>query len=198
MERELEVALVIRLRAGDISAFDEIYDVFNHRLLSFLTRMAKNRSVAEDLLEETWLRLVSSGEDLHAETRLGPWLFTVARNLYLSHCRSRAREHSYTADLILLWPGGLPQSPYDLASLDEFEERLEAAIASLPPMYREVLLLVTVEQLRPVEAARVCGISPESLRQRLSRARGQILRLLDNHDPSIEAVRKEGDHDTRR
>jgi RNA polymerase sigma-70 factor, ECF subfamily len=94
MERELEAALVIRLRAGDISAFDEIYDVFNHRLLSFLTRMAKNRSVAEDLLEETWLRLVSSGEDLHAETRLGPWLFTVARNLYLSHCRSRAREHS--------------------------------------------------------------------------------------------------------
>jgi len=188
MERELEVALVIRLRAGDISAFDEIYDVFNHRLLSFLTRMAKNRSVAEDLLEETWLRLVSSGEDLHAETRLGPWLFTVARNLYLSHCRSRAREHSYTADLILLWPGGHPQSPYDLASLNELEERLEAAIASLPPIHREVLLLVAVEQLRPVEAARVCGISPESLRQRLSRARGQVSRFLTNHDPSIKAV----------
>ena len=198
MERELEIALVTRLRAGDISAFDEIYDVFNHRLLGFLTRMAKNRSVAEDLLEETWLRLVSSGEDLHAETRLGPWLFTVARNLYLSHCRSRAREHSYTADLILLWPGGLPQSPYDLASLNELEERLEAAIASLPPIYREVLLLVAVEQLRPVEAARVCGISPESLRQRLSRARGQISRFPTSHDPSMTAVRKEGDHDTRR
>jgi len=198
MERELEIALVIRLPAGDISAFDEIYDVFNHRLLSFLTRMAKNRSVAEDLLEETWLRLVSSGEDLHAETRLGPWLFTVARNLYLSHCRSRAREHSYTADLILLWPGGHPQSPYDLASLNELEERLEAAIASLPPIYREVVLLVAVEQLRPVEAARVCGISPESLRQRLSRARGQISRFLTSHDPSIAAVRKEGDDDTRR
>ena len=53
VERELEIALVIRLRAGDVTAFDEIYDVFNHRLLSFLTRMAKNRSVAEDLLEET-------------------------------------------------------------------------------------------------------------------------------------------------
>jgi hypothetical protein len=46
MERELEVALVIRLRAGDITAFDAIYDVFNLRLLSFLTRMAKNRSIA--------------------------------------------------------------------------------------------------------------------------------------------------------
>lgn len=111
MERELEVALVSRLRAGDVTAFDEIYDVFNRRLLSFLTRMAKNRSVAEDLAEETWLRLVSGGEDLDADTRLGPWLFTVARNLYLSHCRSRAREHSYTADLICFGRAGFPNLP---------------------------------------------------------------------------------------
>jgi RNA polymerase sigma-70 factor (ECF subfamily) len=198
MEREHEVALVIRLRSGDVTAFDYVYDVFNHRLLSFLTRMAKSRSVAEDLVEETWLRLVSGGEDLRADTRLGPWLFTVARNLYISHCRSRAREHSGAADLILLWPRALPQSPFDVASMNELEERLEAAIASLPPMYREVILLVGVEQLRPVDAAKVCGISPESIRQRLSRARALMSRFLANHDPSIEAIRKEVSHETRR
>jgi RNA polymerase sigma-70 factor (ECF subfamily) len=98
VERELQVDLVSRLRAGDKTAFDEIFSVFNHRLLSFLTRMARNRSVAEDLVEETWLRLVSSGEDLRGDTRLGPWLFTVARNLYVSYCRPgesrvRARCH---------------------------------------------------------------------------------------------------------
>jgi len=189
MEREREVALVRRLRAGDITAFDAIFDAFNQRLLSFLTRMAKNRSVAEDLLEETWLRLVSGGEDLHADTRLGPWLFTVARNLYFSHCRNRAREQSYTADLTLLWPGEIPQSPFDVASLNEFEQRLEAALALLPPMYREVLLLVGVEGLRPVDAARVCGINPESLRQRLSRARQLISRLMTDQNPFLEAVR---------
>jgi RNA polymerase sigma factor (sigma-70 family) len=160
--------------------------------------MAKSRSIAEDLLEETWLRLISGGEDLQADTRLGPWLFTVAHNLYISHCRSRAREHSSAADLILLWPGGLPQSPFDLASLSEFEERLEAAIASMPPVYREVLLLVGVEQLRPVDAAKVCGIRPESPRQRLSRARTLISRFLADHDPSAQAIRKEVSHDTRR
>jgi len=142
--------------------------------------MAKNRSVAEDLVEETWLRLVSGGDDLDADTRLGPWLFTVARNLYISHCRSRAREHSCQAALILLWPRELSQSPFDLASLGEFEQRLEAAIASLPPAYREALLLVGVEQLRPVDAAKVCGISPESLRQRLSRARKLISESVRN------------------
>lgn len=198
MERELELALVMRMRAGDATAFEEIFDVFNQRLLSFLARMARNRSIAEDLLEETWLRLVSGGEDLDGDTRLGPWLFTVARNLYISHCRSRAREHSGVADLILLWPGEHPQSPFETASVNEFEERLEAAIGCLPPMYREVLLLVGMEQLRPVDAARVCGISPESLRQRLSRARALLSRVLTDRDASREAVRKKVSHAARR
>src|SRR5437879_1273329 len=80
MERNLEVALVVRLQAGDTTAFDEIYDTLNPRLLSFLRRMARDRAVAEDLLEETWLRLVLAREDLRPDTRLVPWLFTVARN----------------------------------------------------------------------------------------------------------------------
>jgi len=182
MERELEAAVVRRLRAGEAAAFDEVYDAFNRRLLSFLARMTKNRSAAEDLVEETWLRLVSARQDLREDTRLGPWLFTVARNLYVSYCRSRAREHSSTPDLILLWPGGLPQTPYEVASRNEFEQRLEEAIAALPPMYREALLLVAVEQLRAVDAAEVCGISAESLRQRLSRARALLSRFLAGGD----------------
>ena len=183
VERELELELVSRLRAGDSTAFDEIYVVFNRRLLNFLARMARNRSVAEDLLEETWLRLVSAGEDLRADTRLGPWLFTVARNLYVDYCRSRVRETAYTDDLVFLWPGERPRTPFDLASLTEFEERLEAAIAELPPIYREVILLVGVQQMRPVEAAEVCGISPESLRQRLKRARDALSRYLAAQGP---------------
>jgi len=198
VEPEIEVALVWRLRAGDSAAFDEIYAVFNQRLLSFLTRMAKNRSVAEDLLEETWLRLVSSAEDLRADTRLGPWLFTVARNLYVSYCRSRVREWAYTADLVLLWPGELPRTPFDVASLNEFEERLEAAIAYLPPIYREAILLVGVEQLRPVDAAKVCGVSAESLRQRLKRARELISRFVTDQDSFAKTGRKELSHVTKR
>ena len=92
---------------------------------------------------------------------------------------------------MLLWPSELPQSPFDLASLSEFEERLEAAIASLPPIYREALLLVAVEQLRPVDAAKVCGITPESLRQRLSRARVLISQFLTDQDRSEKVVCKE-------
>lgn len=135
--------------------------------------------MAEDLLEETWLRLVAQAGRLRADTRLGPWLFTVARNLHVSYCRSRMLEESHTADMIGLWPAGLRCSPFEETAASEFERRIEAALAGLPVAYREVLLLVAIEGLRPAEAATVCGVSSEALRQRLSRARALLAQRLD-------------------
>jgi RNA polymerase sigma-70 factor (ECF subfamily) len=174
MDREVELSLVRRLRDADTGAFDQIYNTFNLQLYNFLTRLSGSRDVAEDLVEETWLRLVSASATLDPDTRIAPWLFTVGRNLYVSYCRSRGREQSYTSDFLLLWPDRLSPSPFDWASANESEVRLNAALAALPVKYREALLLVGVEGLRPAEAAAVCGISPEAFRQRLSRARALI------------------------
>jgi DNA-directed RNA polymerase specialized sigma24 family protein len=56
MDRECELALVARLRAGDAAAFDAVHELFNAPLFNFLARLSRRRDVAEDLLEETWLR----------------------------------------------------------------------------------------------------------------------------------------------
>jgi len=174
MEREVEISLVRRLRNGDESAFDEIYGAFNARLYRFLNRMARNQDVAEDLVEETWLRFVSNSGDLDPDTRLGAWLFTVARNLYISYCRSRSREQSYATDLLALWPDDGSCSPLGSVVSKQFEARLESALEELPPTYREALLLVGVEGFRPIEAAAICGVSAEAFRQRLSRGRNLL------------------------
>jgi RNA polymerase sigma factor (sigma-70 family) len=179
MDRDAELELVRRLRAGDTAAFDVVHAVFNTRLFTFLARLARSRDIAEDLVEETWLRLVAQAARLREDTRLGPWLFTVARNLHLSYCRSRMLEESHMPDLIGLWPAGLCVSPFEETAASEFEWRIEAALARLPVAYREVILLVAIEGLRPAEAASVCGISPEALRQRLSRARALLVQRLD-------------------
>jgi len=180
MDRESELALVARLRAGDAGAFDVVYDHFNARLFNFLARLARRREVAEELLEETWLRLVSRAPRLAADTRLGPWLFTVARNLHVSYRRSRALEDSHAVGLLGLWPSGMPQpSPFEFASASQTERRLEEAIGALPVVYREALLLVVMEGLRPAEAAAVCGIGSDAMRQRLSRARAKLAAHLE-------------------
>jgi RNA polymerase sigma factor (sigma-70 family) len=180
MDRDSELALVARLRAGDAAAFDAVLEHFNTPLFNFLTRLSRRRDVAEDLLDETWLRLVARARLLREDTHLGAWLFTVARNLYASYCRSRLVEDSHVASLIGLWPCGTPQpSPFESIAATERERRIEAVLAALPLLYREALLLVGVQGMSIAEACEVCGVSPEAMRQRVSRARALLSRRLD-------------------
>jgi RNA polymerase sigma-70 factor (ECF subfamily) len=192
MDRDCEVALIARLRAGEAAAFDAVLDHFNRPVFNFLLRLSRRREVAEELLEETWLRLVARAPALREDTHLGPWLFTVARNLYVSYCRSRLVEDSHVASLIGLWPCGTRQpSPFESIAATEGERRIEAAIAALPVMYREALLLVGVQGLSITEACEVCGTSPEAMRQRVSRARALLARRLDEAAaPTLRRLRE--------
>jgi RNA polymerase sigma factor (sigma-70 family) len=186
MERELELELVARLKNNDSAAFDAVHAEFNARLFNFLARVSRRRDVAEDLLEETWLRFVDVLPRLHDDTRLGPLLFKIARNLHISYCRSRAIEDQHAPGMIGLWPSGSPgPSPFEATVARETGERLDEALASLPAMYREALLLVAVEELKPADAAVICGISPEAMRQRISRARAMLAKRLDGRDAAI-------------
>ena len=179
VERETELALVRRLKQGDGASFDLVYDGFRPRLFGFLVRLSRRRDVAEDLLAETWLRLVSRSRTLADDTRLGPWLFTVARNLYYSYCRSRMCDDERVSELTCLWPAPERlESQFDAVATGELEQRIERGLASLPLREREALLLVAVEGLAPCEAAAVCGVTPDALRQRLSRARAALRRKL--------------------
>ena len=191
MDRDSELALVARLRSGDPDAFDAVHDAFNARLFNFLARLSRRREVAEDLLEETWMRLVARAAQLRPDTQLGPWLFTVARNLYASYRRSRVLEDSHAAGLIGLWPSGSPHpSPFEIATANETARRIETAIGALPLAHREALLLVVVEGLKPAEAAVICGVSPEAMRQRLSRARGSLALSLEADSPAIALLKE--------
>ncbi|HWN86822.1 MAG TPA: RNA polymerase sigma factor [Vicinamibacterales bacterium] len=185
MDRESELALVDRLRAGDTAAFDAVHAAFNARLYGFLARLARSRDVAEDLLEDTWMRFVTHADQLRPDTRLGPWLFTVARNVHVTWCRARAVESRATATLDL-WPITVPfDSPFERTAGNELERRIEAALGALPVEAREVLLLVGMEGLTPSEAAAVCGVTPEAMRQRLKRARAELSRRLDDPEPKV-------------
>lgn len=182
MDRESELALVARLRDSDPVAFDSVHAAFNARLFNFLARLSRRRDVAEDLLEETWLRVVENAARLRDDTQLAPWLFTIARNLHVSYCRTRALDDAAVAS-VSLWPVmPAPPSPFEATAANELEARLESVIASMPRLHREALLLVAAEGLTPAEAAKVCGVSAEAMRQRLSRARSMLADRLVSSD----------------
>jgi RNA polymerase sigma-70 factor (ECF subfamily) len=191
MNRDTEIVLVARLRRGDAEAFDAIHEAFHTRLFTFLLRLCRRRDVAEDLLEETWLRLVKHAHRLRPDTSLQAWLFTVARRLHVSYVRTRVLEDSATAGLIALWPFSVDRSsPFEEAAASELQRRIERALASMPLASREALLLVGVAGVSHADAADVCRISPEAFRQRLSRARATLARALSESPPGARVLKE--------
>lgn len=149
---------------------DAAFDSWSGRLNGYLRRMGASPEVAEELVQETFVRLVRAAPRLADDTRLGAWLYTVAHNLWRSHRRWAWVDGTRLLELAGR-PRGGPASPAELFAADETRARLEAAVARLPEVQREVFLLVVVEGLEPQEAADVLGISAEAARQRLARAR---------------------------
>jgi RNA polymerase sigma factor (sigma-70 family) len=181
VEPEFERQLVARLKAGDAAAFEAVYEAYRPRLFSFLARLSRRRDVAEDLLDETWLRLVACAARLSDDTCLAAWLFTVARNLHASWRRHRALDEDRIVEAPAVWPDPTPGvSPFDAAARDETERRLERALAGLSLRDREVLLLVTSGGMDADEAARALGLSSAALRKRLQRARERLAAAMDS------------------
>jgi RNA polymerase sigma-70 factor (ECF subfamily) len=190
---EDERRLVARLRAGEIAVFDAVYERWRARIFAFLVRLTRDRATSEDLLQETFLRLARAARRLAEDTRVGAFLFTVARNLAVSHRRWALLDLSRLRELAL-WSaargGRDPLSPFERCAASETERRLERAVAALAPRYREVVLLVLVEEMAPAEAALVLGIDSAALRQRLARARAMMRAALEEQEGASPAARR--------
>jgi RNA polymerase sigma-70 factor (ECF subfamily) len=187
MAGESERALIERLRQGDSAAFDALYDQHRARIFSFLARMTGRRELAEDLVQETFLRLVRFAPRLAPDTRLGVWLLSVARNVCLSYYRWSAVDRGSLFTLRQREDADAPVSPFDMTSARELERRVERALGQLSFEYREVLILTAIERLPQEEIARMLQLSPEAVRQRLSRARKLLTKALERaEDTSLE------------
>jgi len=171
-----EPTLVAALRRGDAAAFDRVYHAYHPRLFAFLLRLSGRRDTAEDLLQETWLKLAKAAPGRREDTTLAALLFTIARNAFISHRRwamldlSRLVTVGFDAVANIAAEGD-PAESHERARAIAI---LEGALAELPVASREVLLLVGVEGLDQEEVAKVLGVTYDALRQRLSRARAQL------------------------
>lgn len=181
-----EHELIERLRRGDSAAFDAIYAEHRPRIFSFLARLTGRRALAEDLLQETFLRLCRFAPRLLPDTRIELWLFTVARNLARSHFRWSVVDANR---MFGSWqPSAADQqtSPFDMTSARELERAVERALLRLPIDQRELLVLIAVERVSSADVAQLLDLSPAALRQRLSRARKLLAKAIarEGFDPS--------------
>ena len=179
----VETEWVAGLRRGEPAAFDAVFAAYRRRVFGYLVRMTRRRDVAEDLLQETFMRLAQHAKRLAADTRLGAWLFTVAHRLVVSWARAQAVRAQLAGDLPGHEPAATDPSPLEAVVDSQAQRALERAFAELAPTYREVALLVGIEGLQPAEVAEILGIKGDAVRQRLARARTQLAAALGEHAP---------------
>ncbi len=169
----------VRLRRGDPSAFDELLTRYQHRLYRYLLRIVREPALAEDLFQQTWLRVVEKARQFDERRSFEGWLFTIARNLALDHLR-RYQPESLDEPL----PGeptGEPRearlaadspSALDRVLQRERWERLAAAMDLLPWIYREILTLrfeEEMEEMKVEEMADVLDVPLSTAKTRLRR-----------------------------
>jgi RNA polymerase sigma-70 factor, ECF subfamily len=158
----------------ELAEFDRTYAEMHPRILGFLVRLAGRRDTAEDLAQETWLKFAKAAPTLPADTNVAAYLFTVARNAFISHRRWAMLDLSRLVMLGFETMGQVAAAPDEEHERARAVQVLEAALAKLPLASREVLLLVGVEGLDQEEVSRILGITYDALRKRLSRARGEL------------------------
>jgi RNA polymerase sigma-70 factor (ECF subfamily) len=180
-EPDRDASLVDGLRRRDASAFDAVYARHEQGVYRFLSRLSGRRDVAEDLFQETWLKVARHAETLAPDTDLAAWIFTIARNCFRSHRRWAFLDLTRLAELGRE-PPPLPTSPEQDAAARASAEAVSRAWSALGVAHREVLLLSVVEGLEAARIAEVLSITPEAVRQRLHRARAELAARLERED----------------
>jgi RNA polymerase sigma-70 factor (ECF subfamily) len=165
--------LVARLRNGEAAALEDLYAAYRKPVYGFLVRLARDRHLAEDLFQNTWIKISRSVARLREDTELRAWIFTVARNEF----RSFRRWQLIDVTRVFAWHVQREEPLHSSAAESDRGVELatiETALATLGASDREVLLLVSAEGMSQEQAASVIGVSHAALRQRLARARARL------------------------
>ncbi len=191
-----EVAWARRLLAGDPSAFTPFVESFQARIFQYTWLMCGQREDAEEVAQETLMRLFESFDQLRDPTQVKAWVFRIAKNYCLMKRRKSvfapARELSldelhpdHDGDGFTLQVADEGERPDAAVLRGELGERLETALRVLPDTYRSVVLLRDVEELSTAETASILDISEDNVKQRLHRGRLALRRELARY---LEAV----------
>ena len=183
-----ETQWVVRLKAGDEQAFEELVQRYQDHIFSTLFHWLGNEEEAKDVTQETFVRAWTSVKGFRGESSLRGWLFAIARNACKNTFRSWARKHRSSTQSIdaELMDGEAPLQIADrgLSSLEKLEEAERARLVrevlqDIEPDFRVVVTCCDMEGMSYEEAAEACECPVGTVRSRLHRGRALMKKRLE-------------------
>ncbi len=174
-QESTEIARGLRRRDPDL--LDRLIEQYQHRLLRYLVHLTGRRELAEDLFQETWIRVLERGHQFNDKYAFSTWLFAVARNLAIDHMRRKQpasldglmhdRDKDDAAPFDVVQTG--QASAFDQTLQHEQNEYIAAGMQHLPAEYREALVLRFQEGMSLEEIASVARVSLGTVKSRIYR-----------------------------
>ena len=167
-------SLAAGLRRRDPDLLDRLIEQYQHRLYRYLLFLTGNKALAEDLFQETWIRVLERGHQYNAKSKFESWLFAIARNLVIDVSRrKKIASLEELGDSESNQPFELPDehsiSPLQLLVSRESKQAVQLSLLKIPAYYREVLLLRFQEELSLEEISAVLATPISTVKSRLYR-----------------------------
>jgi RNA polymerase sigma-70 factor (ECF subfamily) len=177
VDEDEDALCLARGAAGDERAWQELFDKWKKPLLAFFYRSLGSMAEAEDLTLEVFVRLHRAAAGYQRSAAFTTYLFHIARNLLLNELRRRRRKPAQSLPPEAFDYVAAPESD-EARRATELEEIFQRALAQLPEEQRSLLLLVNQQELDHRTAAATLGITENSLRVKLHRARQHLKSLM--------------------
>lgn len=179
-----EKELLLLAAQGSEPAFTLLFNRYKHKLYSYLLSLTTSPQIAEDIIQDTFLKLWKDRAGLEAIDHLGAYLFTMTRNLAINALKRIARE---TAILATLQPqqNNLVATAPDNLSLKEVEQLLHQTIQSLPPQQKLIYTLSREQGLKHEDIAHQLHLSSSTVRNHIVQALRTIRKKIELHSISV-------------
>jgi RNA polymerase sigma-70 factor (ECF subfamily) len=188
MERDAQ-EIARNLRRKDVAFLQTLVEQYQYRLVRYLIYLLGRRDGVDDLVQETWLRVLERGSSYDGHSRFEPWLFRIARNLALDNLRKRRTfsldsAQSEECDAAAPSLASRAPSPFLLAARSQDAQRLASSMQTLEPACREALVLRFQEELSLQEISIVADAPVSTVASRIYRALATLRSQLEdrNHD----------------
>jgi RNA polymerase sigma-70 factor, ECF subfamily len=190
--RDPDIRLMLRVRdADDACAFAELVDLYNHRLVTVLQHLVGSTEEAEDLAQESFLRVFRHRKKYHPRAKFSTWLYTIANRLALNVLRSRQRKPVVALNLRDSGPlGARPaeqlvhdrgQQPQQEIQHQELAGVIRQALDTLNERQRVAVVLNKFEDMNYADIAAVMGLTTKAVKSLLSRARENLRLALKDY-----------------
>lgn len=182
MDKKHETEVARALMEGQAGAFEEFVEHFRSKIFQYSWMMCGQREDAEEVAQETLLRVFESLDQLREPEHVRAWVFRIAKNACLMKRRKSifAPRQELSLDEIVTDAPDSRRLPETEAIESQMRHSLHRAIAELPDTYRAVVLLRDLEELSTEETAQILDISTDAVKTRLHRGRLALRQMLVN------------------